>query len=89
VDARVTGITNTAVKWSVTGVDCSGSACGIASGDMYLAPKVLPGPPSVVLTATSEVEPNRYRFGYRSTCATNFLPLASLDRRNVAGNGPT
>jgi hypothetical protein len=32
---------------------------------------------------------NRYRFGYRSACETNFLPLASLDQRNVAGNGPT
>jgi hypothetical protein len=27
VDATVTGITNTAVKWSVTGMDCSGCAC--------------------------------------------------------------
>ncbi len=56
VDAAVTGSTNTAVKWSVTGVGCSGSACGIMSGDMYLAPKVLPSPPEVVLTATSEAD---------------------------------
>jgi hypothetical protein len=56
VDAAVTGSTNTAVKWSVTGAGCSGSACGIMSGDMYLAPKVLPGPPEVVLTATSEAD---------------------------------
>jgi hypothetical protein len=83
------GISNIGVKWSVIGMDCSGTACGIASGDMYLARKVLPSPPSVVLTATSEVDLNRYRFGYRSACETNFLPLASLDQRNVAGNGPT
>ena len=57
VDATVTGSTNTAVKWSVTGVGCAVSACGIMSGDMYLAPKVLPSPPSVVLTATSEADP--------------------------------
>ena len=56
VDATVTGTTNTAVKWSVTGMGCSGSACGMMSGDMYLAPKVLPSPPSVVLTATSEAD---------------------------------
>jgi TonB family protein len=56
VDATVTGSTNTAVKWSVTGMGCSGSACGMMSGDMYLAPKVLPNPPSVVLTATSEAD---------------------------------
>jgi TonB family protein len=57
VVATVTGSTNTAVKWSVTGVGCSGSACGIMSGGMYLAPKVLPSPPSVMLTATSETDP--------------------------------
>jgi TonB family protein len=57
VDAMVTGSTNTAVKWSVTGIGCSGSACGTMSGDLYLAPKVLPSPPSVVLTATSEADP--------------------------------
>jgi TonB family protein len=56
VDATVTGSTNTGVKWSVTGVGCSGPACGIMSGDLYLAPKVLPSPPSVVLTATSEAD---------------------------------
>jgi TonB family protein len=56
VNATVTGSNNTAVKWSITGVGCSGSACGIMSGDMYLAPKVLPSPPSVVLTATSEAD---------------------------------
>jgi hypothetical protein len=83
------GISNIGVKWSVIGMDCSGTACGIASGDMYLARKVLPSPPSVVSTATSEVDLNRYHFGYRSACETNFLPLASLDQRNVAGNGPT
>jgi hypothetical protein len=56
VDATVTGSTNTGVKWSVTGVGCSGPACGIMSGDLYLAPKLLPSPPSVVLTATSEAD---------------------------------
>jgi TonB family protein len=56
VDATVTGSTNIAVKWSVTGTGCSGSACGTMSGDMYLAPKVLPSSPSVVLTATSEAD---------------------------------
>jgi hypothetical protein len=57
VDATVTGSTNAAVKWRVTGMGCSGSTCGIMSADMYLAPKVLPSPPSVVLTATSEADP--------------------------------
>jgi TonB family protein len=57
VDATVTGSTNTAVNWNVTGVGCVGSACGTMSGDLYLAPKVLPSPSSVVLTAISEADP--------------------------------
>ena len=56
VVATVTGSTNIAVKWSVTGSGCSDSTCGTMDGDMYLAPKVLPSPPSVVLTATSEAD---------------------------------
>jgi TonB family protein len=52
----VTGSTNTAVKWNVTGSGCSGTTCGTMSGDLYLAPSVLPSPPSVVLTATSEAD---------------------------------
>jgi len=56
----VTGSTNTAVKWSVAGPGCSGSTCGTMSGDLYLAPTVQPSPPSVVLTATSQAEPNAW-----------------------------
>jgi TonB family protein len=56
VVATVTGSTNTAVKWSITGADCSGSACGTMRGDLYVAPKVLPSPKSVVLTATSKAD---------------------------------
>jgi TonB family protein len=56
VHATVTGSTNTAVNWNVTGVGCVDSACGTMSGQMYLAPKMLPSPSSVVLTATSEAD---------------------------------
>jgi TonB family protein len=56
VVATVTGSTNTTVKWSITGSDCSGSACGKMNGDLYQAPKVLPSPPSVVLKATSKAD---------------------------------
>jgi TonB family protein len=56
MDATVTGSTNGAVKWSVPGVGCSGSACGTISGDLYLAPKVLPSPSSATLTATSQAD---------------------------------
>lgn len=54
--ATVTGNKNTDVKWNVTGSGCSGDTCGTMSGDLYLAPKVLPSPSSVVLTATSEAD---------------------------------
>jgi TonB family protein len=56
VVATVTGSTNTAVKWSITGADCSGSSCGRMSGDLYVAPKVSLSPKSVVLTATSKAD---------------------------------
>jgi TonB family protein len=56
VEATVTGSTNSAVKWSIAGVGCSGSACGVMSGDLYLAPKVLPSSSSVILTATSQAD---------------------------------
>ncbi len=55
--ATLTGTTNTAVKWSVTGTGCSDSACGTMQGDLYLAPSSLPSPPSLTLTATSEADP--------------------------------
>jgi TonB family protein len=53
----MTGTTNTAVKWSVTGEGCSGSACGTMQGDLYIAPRTVPSPPAVTLTATSEADP--------------------------------
>ncbi len=57
VTATVTGTKNTAVKWSVDGEGCSGSACGTMQGDLYLAPSSLPNPPSVTLVATSDADP--------------------------------
>jgi hypothetical protein len=65
------------VKWSVTGVGCSGPACGMMSGDMYLAPKVLPSPSSVVLTATSEAIQQR-RLGLPFNLCNPFPPIELL-----------
>jgi len=58
VTATIDGSTNTAVKWSISGSGCSGSACGTVSAGLYLAPSILPNPPTVKLTATSEADPN-------------------------------
>lgn len=53
--ASVTGTTNTAVNWSVSGSGCSGSACGtISASGLYTAPSTVPSPASVTVTATSQ-----------------------------------
>jgi len=57
VTATVIGTKKKAVRWSVTGTGCSGSACGKMAGDLYIAPSVLPSPPLVTLTAVSKADP--------------------------------
>jgi hypothetical protein len=58
--ATVTGTTNTAVIWSVSGVGCSGAACGtISAGGLYTAPTTVPSPPSVIVKATSVAAPSQ------------------------------
>src|SRR5207248_2178825 len=62
--ANVSGTGNTAVTWSVSGADCtgsgcSGSACGtIPSTGLYTAPAAAPNPSSVTIRATSQADPN-------------------------------
>jgi hypothetical protein len=62
VSATVKGSTNTAVRWSVTGPGCSGSACGSVSGGLYLAPRAAPRASTVTLVATSEADPDASDF---------------------------
>jgi hypothetical protein len=58
--AKVSGTTNTAVNWSVTGYGCAGSACGtITTGGLYMAPAVQPNPAIVFVTATSVADPTK------------------------------
>ena len=53
--ASVSGTTNKAVTWSVSGSGCSGAACGtITSGGLYTAPSTVPSPASVIVKATSQ-----------------------------------
>jgi TonB family protein len=54
--ATTKGTANTAVRWCVTGAGCYGLTCGTMQGDFYTAPDVLPSPPSIRLTATSEAD---------------------------------
>ncbi len=56
--ASVTGTSNTAVAWSVTGAGCTGAACGtVNSSGFYTAPAAAPSPATVTITATSVADP--------------------------------
>lgn len=53
--ASVTGASNTAVSWKVSGSGCSGTACGtITSTGSYTAPAAVPSPANVTITVTSQ-----------------------------------
>ena len=59
--AVVSGISNTAVTWSVgsavPGQGCSGSVCGtIDSNGLYIAPANAPSPNAIAVTATSQAD---------------------------------
>ncbi|HEY5213535.1 MAG TPA: choice-of-anchor D domain-containing protein [Acidobacteriaceae bacterium] len=56
----VTGTTNTAVTWTVSGAGCSGSTCGtISPTGLYAAPSAVPSPATVTITATSVSDPSK------------------------------
>lgn len=51
----VTGTTNKAVTWSVSGAGCSGSSCGtVSTAGLYTGPSSLPSPATVIVKATSQ-----------------------------------
>jgi hypothetical protein len=86
-NARVTGSSNTAVSWSVTGAGCSGAACGtIGSGGLYTAPAAIPSPATVAITATSSADPSKSGVAYLTIVAPGkigptlpTLPQATVD----------
>lgn len=56
--ATVSGSTNAAVVWSISGSGCTGAACGtITASGLYTAPATLPTPPSVAVKATATADP--------------------------------
>ncbi len=77
--ATVTGISNTAVTWSVNGVSGGNSTVGtISSTGLYTAPQDLPNPSNVTIQATSQAN---------STASGNAaLTIASDIRVSVATN---
>jgi hypothetical protein len=55
--ATVTGTTNTAVTWSLSGVGCSGATCGaISASGLFTAPAAVPNPAQVTVTATANAD---------------------------------
>ena len=58
--ASVTGTSDTAVTWTVSGTGCSGATCGtITSSGLYTAPPAVPSPATVTITATSVSDPSK------------------------------
>jgi beta-glucanase (GH16 family) len=61
--ASVTGTSNTALSWSLSGAGCSGSACGTLSNStsstVYSAPVVAPSPATASVVATSVADPTK------------------------------
>ena len=59
--ATVSGTGNTSVSWSISGAGCSGASCGtITNNGLYTAPPVVPNPPTVSVTATSNADPTKW-----------------------------
>ena len=56
-NATVSGTSNQTVSWTVAGTGCSGATCGtIDATGLYVTPGVVPNPPIVTVTATSQAD---------------------------------
>jgi TonB family protein len=56
--AKIYGIVDSAITWSIRGSGCEGSACGSISSDgLYTAPDKVPNPAAITVIATSTVTP--------------------------------
>jgi Chitobiase/beta-hexosaminidase C-terminal domain/Glycosyl hydrolases family 16 len=59
--ASVTGASNTAVTWAVSGAGCSSTSCGtISSSGLYTAPAAVSTSDTVAITAISVADPTKY-----------------------------
>lgn len=82
--ATVTGTTNTAVTWAVSGTGCNGTACGaISSTGLYTAPASVPTPAAVTITATCGADPGKNA----SVNVTIVSPLGTTYYVATAANG--
>jgi hypothetical protein len=76
----VTGSSNVAVAWSVGGTNCSTQDCGsISAAGLYTAPKAIPDPALVTVTATANA--NSADFGAAAvTIIAALAPAAAMLR---------
>ena len=58
ITAAVEGTTNQALRWTVVGMGCSGSACGTVMDGLYIAPALRPYPPVVNVFAIAAADPS-------------------------------
>jgi hypothetical protein len=89
--ASVTGSSNTAVTWTVSGAGCNGTACGtISSSGLYTAPTPVPSPATVTVTATSMADPTKLASGnvtITPTVGTSYYLATAADGGSDSNNG--
>lgn len=62
--ARIDGLIDLAVTWSIAGPGCEGPACGVISADgLYTAPAKIPNPSTITVTATLIATPTESASG--------------------------
>jgi hypothetical protein len=87
-NASVTGTSNTAASWTLSGAGCSGSSCGTistsASSAVYSAPSVAPSPASVNVTATSVADPTK-----SASASTTIVPVVAVTVGPTGASVPT
>jgi hypothetical protein len=70
--ATVTGSTNTAVSYALSGSGCTGSACGtISASGLYTAPSPIPASGTVTVTATASADSSK-----SATATVTHVPVA-------------
>lgn len=73
----LTGNTNPAVTWSLSGAGCAGASCGtVDANGRYVAPLVTPSPATVTIRATSVVDPGKSASASITVQATNNRTLS-------------
>jgi hypothetical protein len=58
--ATITGTSNTALSWAVSGAGCGGAACGtVSASGLYTPPASVPSPATLSVTVTSVADPTK------------------------------